>query len=277
MEKYIPAEKFGQKLKFSGGDEFSIELKRRIDEHLRNEGRKKRDCWQMYLKTAIILAGFAVSYFLLVFVAQDNWQALPMAILLGLSAAGIGCNVQHDGGHKAYSDQNWINKLMAITLDLIGASSYIWHWKHIVIHHTYVNIAGIDKDIDLGMLARLTPHQKKLVFHRWQHIYLWLLYGLLVIKWQFIDDFRYVITGKIGEHQFPRPKGWELVMFAAGKMLFFTWAFWIPLQYHPVEVVIFYYWLVALVMGLMLSMIFQLAHCVEEAQFPSCESHFGRG
>ena len=47
----------------------------------------------------------------------------------------------------------WVNKLMAMTLELIGGSSYLWRWKHVVFHHTYVNITGHDTDIDLGILA----------------------------------------------------------------------------------------------------------------------------
>src|SRR5262249_15602527 len=125
----------------------------------------------MYLKTTILVACFAVSYVLLVFVAQSWLQALGLAILLGLSAAGIGFNTQHDGGHRAYSSYFWVNKLMATTLDVLGGSSYLWHWKHAVFHHSYVNIAGHDTDINLGMFARLTPHQKRFMFHRWQHLY----------------------------------------------------------------------------------------------------------
>ena len=131
----------------------------------------------MYVKTAILLAWFAASYVLLVFVARTWWQALPLAILLGLATAAIGFNIQHDGGHHAYSTARWVNKLMAMTLDLIGGSSYVWHWKHGVFHHTYVNITGHDTDIDLGSLGRLTPHQRRYAFHRWQHLYLWPLYG----------------------------------------------------------------------------------------------------
>ena len=114
---------------------------------------------------------------LLVFVADTWWQALPLAIVLGLTTAAIGFNVQHDGGHQAYSNHDWVNKLMAMTLDLIGGSSYLWHWKHDVYHHTYVNITGQDTDIDLGGLGRLTPHHRRHWFHRWQHFYLWPLYG----------------------------------------------------------------------------------------------------
>ena len=96
---------------------------------------------------------------------------------------------------------------MALTLDMIGGSSYIWHWKHDVVHHTYVNITGHDGDIDLGSFGRLTPHQKRLPFHRCQHLYLWLLYGLVTIKWQFYDDFHDVITGRIGDQPVPAAAG----------------------------------------------------------------------
>ena len=47
-------------------------------------------------------------------------------------------------------------ELAAMSLDLMGASSYLWHWKHNVSHHTYVNLTGHDVDIDVSVLARST-------------------------------------------------------------------------------------------------------------------------
>src|SRR2546421_494668 len=76
-----------QQLKFANGNAFQLELRRRVEEYFRTTGRRPRDCWQMYLKTAILLAGFAVSYTLLVFVDQTWWQGLLLAVLLGLLAA----------------------------------------------------------------------------------------------------------------------------------------------------------------------------------------------
>ncbi len=266
----------GRSLKFGNDNAFQLELRRRVDEHFRTTGRRQRDCWQMYMKTAILVAAFAGSYGLLVFGARTWWQALPLAILLGLSAAGIGFNVQHDGGHQAYSSRPWINKLMAMTLDLIGGSSHLWRWKHVVFHHTYVNITSHDTDVDLGMLARLTPHQRRLAFHRWQHLYLWPLYGVLAIKWQLVDDFRKLISGRISNQPFPRPRGWDLVILGAGKATFFTLAFGIPLLFHPLGVVLFYYGVAGLVTGIVLSVVFQVAHCVEEAEFPVPRASTGR-
>ena len=79
----------------------------------------------MYLKTAIFFALIATTYVLLVFVAATWWQVVPLTILLGMVAAGIGFNVQHDGGHRAYSNHVWVNKLMAMTMDVLGGSSYL--------------------------------------------------------------------------------------------------------------------------------------------------------
>ncbi|MGQ0639243.1 MAG: fatty acid desaturase family protein [Gemmatimonadaceae bacterium] len=266
----------GKRLKFSTNNTFHAALRRQVEDYFRSTGRRQRDCLQMYLKSAVLLVSFATSYLLLVFVAQAWWQALPLALLLGLSTAAIAFNIPHDGGHQAYSNRQWVNKLTAMTLDVLGGSSYLWHQKHAVFHHTYVNITGHDSDIDLGVLGRLTPHQKRFAFHRWQHFYLWPLYGLLAIKWQLFDDFRDIITGRIGEHRFPRPKGWELAIFIGGKVIFFALAFGIPLLFNSFIVVLLFYGTAALVVGMVMSVVFQLAHCVEQADFPLPQEDTGR-
>src|SRR5256885_1063056 len=125
-----------QQLKFASDNAFQLELRRRVEEYFRTTGRRPRDCWQMYLKTAFLLAGFAVSYTLLVFVDQTWWQGLLLAVLLGLSAAGIGFNSQHDGGHQAYSNHPLVDKLMAMTLELIGGSSPPLRVGELVAHPT---------------------------------------------------------------------------------------------------------------------------------------------
>ncbi len=265
------------RIKFGKSSGFQNELRRRVDEFLIHTGRRPRDCWQMYLKSAILLSVYATTYVLLVFVAQSWWQALPLAVLLGLATAAIGFNIQHDAGHQAYSSRPWINRAMAMTLDFIGGSSYVWHWKHAVFHHTYVNITGHDADIELGILGRLSPHQKHYAFHRWQHIYLWPLYGLLAIQWHMQGDLREIVTGRIGQHRFPRPKRWDLAQFLFGKLVFVTFAFAIPLMVHSFWIVVAYYAVVAVVLGIVMSIVFQLAHAVEEADFPlpHTEAHTG--
>src|SRR5258706_9285835 len=256
------------KLKFSGSDRFIRELRRRVDAYFEQTGRRRRDCVQMYFKTATIIAWFAAAYFLLMFVATSGWAIVPLAIVIGLAIAAIGFNIQHDGGHKAYSNHQWVNKIMALTLDLMGGSSYLWNWKHNSIHHTYTNINGHDDDINVGFLGRLSPEQPRFKFHRLQGIYLWLLYGFLAIKWHLFDDFYNIASGRIGGHKIPRPKGRDLLVFIAGKLFFFSMAFVVPMLLHPIWIVIGVYALAAFVSGVVLAIVFQLAHCVQEAEFP---------
>ena len=173
----------------------------------------------------------------------------------------------HDASHGAYSDRPFVNQLMAASLDLVGGSSHFWHWKHVVLHHTFVNVVGYDTDINLAGLGRLTPHHPHAWFHRWQHWYVWLLYGAMVIKWHLYDDFRLVLTGRMGEHVVPSPRRRELVLFVGGKLIFVLLAFALPLLFHPLWVVAAVYALTASVTGLVLGVVFQLAHCVEAADF----------
>jgi linoleoyl-CoA desaturase len=263
-------------LTFAGTNAFHVELKRRVDEFFLGRGQRRRDCIQAYVKVAILLVSLAGLYALLVFVAWTWWVALPLAVLLGLVAAGVGFNVQHDGGHGAVSKYPWINKVMALTLDLIGGSSYFWRYKHGIFHHTYTNVSGHDTDVELGILGRLAPAQTRLAYHRWQHFYLWPLYGFLAIKWHLYDDFRDVIGGHVGGHRVQRPKGWDLVTFLAGKAVFFSLAFGIPLLLHSFWAVFLFYAVVGVVAGVVMSVVFQLAHAVEEADFPQPSNDTGR-
>ncbi|WP_449427511.1 fatty acid desaturase family protein [Rhodanobacter umsongensis] len=262
------ADRLGERLKFSGDNSFHRELRRRVDAEFKRSGTRQRDSAQMYLKTAVILATFALAYVALMFFAATWWQALPLALVLGAATAGIGFNIMHDGGHQAYSERRWINRLMAMTLDVVGGSSYIWQWKHARFHHTWVNVAGHDSDIDLGVLGRLSPQQQRRPWHRWQHIYLWVLYGVTAIRWHVYGDFRDMVTGTVGERPFTRPRGWDLAVFVVGKLAFLTLAFGLPLAFHSIGAVLLFYTMTAAVAGILLALVFQMAHVVEEAAFP---------
>ncbi len=263
------------RVRFNAADPFQRKLRARVDRYLRMTGLKDRDSGRMYVKTAVVFAWVIASYILIMFFATTWWMAVPLAISLGLGTAAIGFNVQHDGSHGAYSNHRWVNRLMARTLDLVGASSFIWARKHNSIHHTFTNIDGWDEDINVGFLGRLSPEQKHLPVHRLQHVYLWFLYAFLPMKWQIVDDFKDVARGRIGQHRIPRPTGWELVIFILGKATFFSYAIVIPALYHPLWAVLSLYAVACFAQGIVLSIVFQLAHVVEEANFPEPDEASG--
>jgi len=254
------------KVRFPGPGAFHRELKRRVDDHFEGVKTSTRDAPGMYAKTATILAVTVGSYLALMLAPLAWWQAPILAVTLAMGMAGIGFSVQHDANHGGYSRRRWVNNLLSAMLDAIGGSSYIWYWKHNIVHHTYTNVSGVDVDVDIQPFLRLAPDQPHRWYHRYQHLYIWGLYGLLPANWQFWADFRDLNNGHIGGTPFPRPRPVVLAGTLAGKAFFFAWSLAIPLLVHPTLAVLGLYLLASLTMGIVLTTTFQLAHCVGEAE-----------
>ena len=254
-------------VKFGRTSDFRQQLLSRVDAYFASTGLKARAPARMYVKSVVVLTWVVASYALLYFGATTWWQAVLCAISLSFAVAALSFNVPHDGSHGSYSRWPILNRATAFSFDLCGASSYVWHWKHNVMHHTFTNIAGSDADIELGALGRLSTAQPLRALHRFQHLYLWVLYGLIMFKWQVYDDFHDLIRARIGDHPIPRPRGTELVLFVAGKLAFLAVWFGIPLLHHSFGVVLAIYAFTMFALGLEISIVFQLAHTVEEAAF----------
>jgi linoleoyl-CoA desaturase len=256
------------RVRFQADSPFFRELKRRAATYLDASGSDRRDVPRMWLKTFVLLSWFTLSWALLVFAAATIWQAVLLAVSLGLAIAGIGMGIQHDANHGAYSRHHGVNVALGLTLDLMGVNSYIWRHKHNAIHHTFTNVEGVDFDLDFGSIARLTPKQRRRPWHRFQHLYIWVLYGFLLPKWVLIDDFVHLYSGKMGPHPLAKPRPMDLVQFFLGKIVFLAWAFVVPVLFHPPWLVGLFLFLAVFTMGVTLSTVFQLAHCVENADFP---------
>ncbi len=254
------------RLRFHGSGSFQGTLKRRVDEHFKGLNVTRRDAPRMYVKSALILGTALGSYGLLMFAAVTWWQGVMLAIALAFCMAGIGFSVQHDANHGGYSRNRWINRLMGVSLDMIGASSFIWYWKHNIVHHTYTNVSGVDVDIELEPLLRLAPDQPWRRYHRFQHLYIWVLYALLPANWHFWADYRDLANGHISGQHFPKPTIPVLAGTLAGKAFFYGWSLVLPLCLHPTWAVLGFYIVISSVLGIVLTTTFQLAHCVDEAE-----------
>ena len=222
----------------------------------------------LWFKAALVLTWATVSYLvLLFFVSTRPWAASRRRVSLGLAAAGIGFTIMHDANHMAFAPRRWINRVMALSLDLIGGSSYVWSAKHLA-HHSYTNVTDHDPDIDSLPLARFDPAQERRPWHRYQHIYIWALYTMVTVRWQFMSDFSFLVKGRAGQMKLRPPKGRALWTFDRRQDDLPDLGRVIPVMLPPVAV------------GGRLSsspprsshrsrssLVFQLAHCVEEAEF----------
>ncbi len=230
--------------------------------------KRTTDSVEMYIKAAMLIATALASWAVLVF--RNN--ALPVDIVaivvLALALVGIGFNVQHDGNHGGFSRSKWVNRGAGFTLDLIGASSYFWKDKHNHNHHVYTNIPHEDADIDLGWLARLSDDHNWYWFHRYQQFYLWFLYCFVHLRYLYSDGQR-MMFGKKDGLTVRYPEGVDLAGLLIGKVIFLTFAFAIPLTLHRFWAVFGAYVAVSMVMGIIFSVVFQLAHTVDVVEHPS--------
>ena len=103
---------------------------------------------------------------------------------------------------------------------VLGFSSYAWRVKHNVAHHTYTNVDGYDDDINQAPFARLTPNQAPKRWYRLQHIYIWPLYSLMVLRWQTGADVAALVRGRIGSSPIRPPRRWALAGLIGGKAIF---------------------------------------------------------
>jgi linoleoyl-CoA desaturase len=221
-------------------------LKKRVNEYFAAKNLPSTGNGNLYLKAAVLILSYLFIYVHLVFFTPSAWVAIPECMLLGLLTAGIGFNVMHDGAH----------------------GSFMWNTKHNIVHHAYTNIDGVDDDIEAGMMLRMAPQQKRYSFHKYQHIYFWTLYGLLYIAWVFYTDYKKYFSNKVGSVPLKKLKRIDHMLFWAFKALHLC-----SFVVLPIIMVGVWPWLIGFLVytassGIILSLVFQLAHVIEETSFP---------
>jgi linoleoyl-CoA desaturase len=217
----------------------------------------RRAVRRLRAKTVLIGAMVFTSYLGLMFVADGPLLALPLAAMLVVALVATGTGVMHDANHGAFGKPRAINTTLAFTADVLGASSWFWRHKHNGLHHGNTNVVGVDTDIEQMPFARLAPAQPWKPWHRYQHIYMWPLYGFMAIRMLLSD-----VAGLFDRRSSPRrPTPRDVVELVAGKLLHIAWAIAIPMVFHPWWLVLTFYMCCSWTIGLILAVFFQLAHC----------------
>lgn len=223
----------------------------------------------MVLKTVVLLTVTFGAYGLILTNRFPPLAMLGLAVLMGVGVAGLGFAVAHDAQHGAYSSSKRVNALVGRVFDLVGANGYMWRITHNVIHHTYTNIEGVDEDLTVSPLLRLSPGSPLRGVHRFQHLYGFGAYGLSTLFWVFVKDFKYFLQPDIGPYKGRRHPVGEVVDLLVMKAFYYGWSIVIPLLVLDVAWWQFLigYLAMHLTAGTILGIVFQLAHVVEGPEF----------
>ncbi|TAE50278.1 MAG: acyl-CoA desaturase [Bacteroidetes bacterium] len=250
---------------------FQKELRRAVDAYFVENNIAPTGDYRLYLKTGILIASAITFYLLLMFKVVTGPVALGTTLVLGFVLACIGFNVMHDACHGSYSASRRINDIMGLTLNALGGNERFWKQKHNVIHHTYTNVEGVDDDIHKSPFLRMCETQRFVPMHALQYIYMFPLYCLGTLFWIWFNDFKSYFAAKI--HTTER---WEMsltdhVIFWVSKILYVVFYLVIPISVWGVGNFLIGYLLMNAVMGFTLSIVFQLAHVVEDTIFQKAD------
>ncbi|MDN3670493.1 acyl-CoA desaturase [Echinicola jeungdonensis] len=254
----------------TGKSLFFATIRKRIDEYFNNQNISKNANSSMVFKTLIYLGLFVGLYFLIVLDIFPLYITLILAIGLGITMACIGFNICHDALHGAYSSKPAINKSLGFLFHLIGASVYVWKITHNKVHHTYTNIIGHDGDLEVAPgIIRISQEERVKKAHRYQHIYAFMLYSLTSLSWFFRKDYIKFFKKEIGAHKNKHPKIEYFNLF------FYKALYYIIFIITPLVLMDITWWqfligfiLMNVAEGLVLGLVFQLAHLVEETEMP---------
>jgi linoleoyl-CoA desaturase len=255
-------------LPFTQQRHFRKTLNERVNAYLQENNLPARDVPAMYVKTLIALAWWLGTYLLLLLGGFPPLVNVILCVVWAMSIAGVGFNVMHDANHGGYSNNPRVNKLLSLSAEMLGMSGFRWRIKHNVWHHTYTNIAGFDDDVETYGLMRLTPQVPWKPLYKAQAWYFPLIYSFIGFDF-ILRDFMMAFAGKSdANHVYPKMNATDKVIFWAGKLFFFLIMFALPLLVFPWWQVLIGFFIVMLTVGVVMGVVFQLAHISGVAEFP---------
>ncbi len=262
------------KVKFvnANRNEFFATVRKRVDQYFIQNKISKHANSTMILKTVVLLSAYIVPFILLLVLKPTFPASLILWLIMGMGVAGIGMSIMHDANHGAYSKSSKLNYLMGHTLNLVGGSAFNWKLQHNILHHTYTNIATIDEDIKDRLVLRFSPHTNVKFYHQLQYVYAFFFYGLLTLYWVLAKDIvQFPMFIKSGVN--PNTKKENYVTFAkllALKLIYFFVILAVPVLFFNFAFaeILLGFLLMHFVSGLILTVVFQLAHTVEGTSHP---------
>jgi len=159
-----------------------------------------------------------------------------------------------------------------MSLSIVGGDNKNWKTQHNILHHTYTNLSGHDRDIDDKVIMRFSPNGKYKKVQRFQVFYVFLFYSIMTLYWTTLKDYvQYIQFIKEGHNrESNRDKVLTLLNLTFWKCIYLGYTFALPMMLLHLSFgqVFLGFLSLHIVAGLVLSVVFQLAHVVEDTEFP---------
>lgn len=260
----------------TNNSEFAHVLYERLNGYFSGSGLSKKANLTMSVKVIAGLTWWVISYFLLVMLARTRTEFAWLYFLHGTAHLFILLNIAHDANHHAISKRPWVNKFLTYSFDICGLNSYLWRILHHRNHHYCMNIHGEDETLFAGGFFRFSTDMPKKKFYRYQHIYVFFIYGFLILDWTFAKDPKYFFIIKATSEKELRHPIKEYLSLILTKLFFIAYMIYIPISVCRVSLWfgLLIFFLVEFLVGLVASFVVQIVHPIEGADFPASKSKY---
>ncbi len=251
-------------------DGFYAALTERVNSYFATTGLSKQDNLKMYAKSAVQLGAWFFVYGCIVSNRFHGWPLFLMQIAFYFIIFLISVGVAHDGSHNAYSKHKIINKLSYFVFDLIGINSDMWEYNHNLSHHYVPNIPLYDSAIDSFGLFRFHPKAPYHKFHRYQHLYIFVIYAFSTLFKIFLLDFISFSRNRIGTVQIGKHSAKEIAYLITTKLFVISYNLVIPLIVidEPAWHILAGFFAGNFLAGITLGIVFQVTHLSDHSTFP---------
>ena len=251
--------------------EFVKELRTKTYAYFKENNISQHANANMKIKTVFMLILYLAPFITMLFYPFTSTLLFySLWAIMGVGMAGIGLSVMHDANHGAYSTKKYVNQSLGYLANLLGVSHVNWKIQHNVLHHSFTNIDAHDADIE-NPFMRFSPTQESKKGQRFQAYYAPFLYSLMTLYWYIAKDFdrlkRYKNDDLIKTQGLTYGKA--LTEIILNKIWYTILMFGAPIFLTPFAwwQVIIGFLIMQLLCGLILALIFQPAHVLEETQF----------
>jgi linoleoyl-CoA desaturase len=250
---------------------FYSTLRENVDRYFVENNISKNANAVMVLKSVALILLYLGPLALICIYHPGILISLLLWSIMGFGLAGVGMSVMHDAIHGAYSSNDKVDRLLGHIIVLLGGSVYNWRMQHNVMHHTYTNITHLDEDIENKIMLRFSPHTKRHWVHGFQKFYALFFYGLSTLYWctgkDFVQFSKYAKSKS--ELKSSRKYFTQLTGIILSKLVYFFLFFGIPLiSGIPFLEILGGFILMHFFSGVILTVVFQLAHMVEGTDYP---------
>lgn len=251
-------------------DDFKKELFSKVNDYFKSSKDTIFANTRFIIKIVTMLLIYILLYLSIFQFGSSSIYLFSAYAIIGALSVLLGLNIGHDAAHNAlFKDKN-ANRISLFVFELLGTNSYNWVNRHLGAHHVFPNIMDYDSDVQQTNVVKIFPNDKHLRIHRFQHVYMPVIYLFYIARWLVYRDFKDVFLKRIGVYDnsnYPKSQIVKMILF---KVLYIVQMVVLPMLVLKLSlgIVLLAFFILTVSGSAVIALVLLSTHVSEDAYFP---------